>query len=330
MMGNEDALSKISRNHHLTHAIFLKANLSHEGRMESSEGISKEQVTVVLPTLNEESAIGRVIDELLQEGYNNILVVDGYSTDKTVEIARGKGVKVIFQKGRGKAGAIRTAIEVVNTPYILFMDADYTYDPRDIGRLLRYAGYDEVIGMRVDRRNIPLMHRIGNKVISSTLSLLMNHRISDPCSGMYLLRTDTARKMPLLSEGFDVEVEIVSFMLTYGKVAEVPISYRRREGIRKLRSFSDGVRILIAAVKVAWLHNPVFLLSALGSILAIPGLLILLWQLYIRYAYGAESWSLGWSWLGLILLIIGLQGFTIATITLMLKRLERRIISLIR
>ncbi|MEM0041604.1 MAG: glycosyltransferase family 2 protein, partial [Candidatus Korarchaeum sp.] len=115
--------------------------------MESSEGISKEQVTVVLPTLNEESAIGRVIDELLQEGYNNILVVDGYSTDKTVEIARGKGVKVIFQKGRGKAGAIRTAIEVVNTPYILFMDADYTYDPRDIGRLLRYAGYDEVIGM---------------------------------------------------------------------------------------------------------------------------------------------------------------------------------------
>lgn len=55
--------------------------------------IPKEDITIVLPTLNEEKAIGKVIDELLSEGYTNILVIDGYSTDRTVEIARSKGLR---------------------------------------------------------------------------------------------------------------------------------------------------------------------------------------------------------------------------------------------
>ncbi|MCD6244796.1 MAG: glycosyltransferase [Candidatus Korarchaeota archaeon] len=288
--------------------------------------ISKEDITVVLPTLNEEKAIGKVIDELLSEGYTKILVVDGYSTDRTVEIARSKGVEVVYQKGKGKAGAIRTAIEIVETPYMLVMDADYTYDPKDIERLLRYPEYDEVIGLRKDRRNIPLLHRIGNKIISSVLSLLIGQRVSDPCSGMYLIKTESARKLEILSEGFDIEAEIVGEMLIHGKVTEVPISYRRREGEKKLRSWRDGMRILLTVFKVAWLYNPVFLLSAIGSILTVPGIVILFWQLYIRYMYGAERWSFGWAWLGLILLVIGLHAFTVATISLLLKRLERRVL----
>ncbi len=292
--------------------------------------ISKDDVTVVLPTLNEERAIGSVIERLLSEGYKNILVVDGYSKDRTVEIAREKGARVVYQKGRGKAGAIRTAIELVDTPYMLVMDADLTYDPKDIERLLKYEGYDEVIGFRRDRKNIPLLHRIGNRLISMTISLLMGQRISDPCSGMYLLRTEMAKRMELISEGFDIEAEIVSWMLAHGKVAEVPISYGKREGERKLRSFRDGLRIILTAFKMAWLYNPVFLPTFIGSLLTIPGIVILFWQLYIRYVYGAERWSLGWAWLGLVLLVIGLQSFTVATITVMLKRMERRLFSTIR
>ena len=292
--------------------------------------ISKEDVTVVLPTLNEEKAIGKIIDELIEEGYKNILVVDGYSTDRTVEIAREKGAKVVYQKGKGKAGAIRTAIELVDTPYILVMDADLTYDPKDIAKLLEYADHDEVIGLRSDRKNIPLLHRFGNKVISTTISLLMGQRVSDPCSGMYLLKTDTARRMESIAEGFDIETEIVSWMLTHGRLAEVPIGYRKRKGEKKLRTFRDGLRIIFTAVKMAWLYNPAFLLSTAGSTLVVPGIIILIWQLSIRYFYGAEKWSLGWAWLGLVLLVIGLQCFSVATITIMLKRMERRILSMLR
>jgi len=290
-------------------------------------GIGVDDITVVLPTLNEEEAVGKVIDELRGEGFNKILVVDGYSSDGTVDIAKEKGVRVVFQRGSGKAGAIRTALEVVETPYMVVMDADYTYDPGDIKRLLSYApGYDEVIGLRSDRGNIPLLHRFGNRVISFVISLLMGRRISDPCSGMYLLRVDRARRLELTSSGFDVEVEIAAQICSNGRICEVPISYRRRLGRRKLSSFRDGLRIIMTAFRVAWMYNPIFIFSSIAALLSIPGALILLQQLYLRYVHGAARWSVGWAWLGLLLLVIGLQGFTISTISLLLKRLERRIL----
>ncbi len=91
--------------------------------------ISRNLVTIVLPVLNEEQAIGPVINEIKNEGYNNILVIDGYSTDNTPNLLRELGIPVIQQHGKGKTGAIRTAIEQVVTPFLLVMDADYTYAP---------------------------------------------------------------------------------------------------------------------------------------------------------------------------------------------------------
>ena len=116
--------------------------------------IAKDQVTVVIPALNEAGAIGKVIEEVKAENYKNILVVDGYSTDQTAEIAANHGVRVIYQHGSGKAGAVKTAIENVQTPYIAFLDADYTYDPKDIWRLLLHSEqHSQVIGAR-DKKNI--------------------------------------------------------------------------------------------------------------------------------------------------------------------------------
>jgi len=291
--------------------------------------VSTDMVTVVIPTLNEEEAIGRVLDELIAEGYRNILVVDGYSTDRTVDIAKSKGVSVVYQGGVGKAGAVATAIESVSTPYMLVMDGDYTYDPRDIRRLLEYAGeYDEVIGCRIDRGNIPLMHRFGNKIISLAFSLMLGRRVRDPCSGMYLLRTDFARRLELTSSGFDVEVEIAGQVAALGRIIEVPVRYRRRMGRGKLKAWRDGFKIILSAAKVMWLYNPVFVISALAALLTVPGAVILLEQLTLRYLYGA--WSLGWSWLGLVLFVAGLQGVAVAATSLMLKRMERRIMQALR
>jgi len=295
--------------------------------------IGVDDVTVLIPTLNEEEAIGGVIQELKSHGYRNILVVDGYSKDRTVEIARENGAEVIYQVGHGKAAAIKTGLERIKTQFALVMDGDGTYDPKDIGRLLRAAvegGYDEVIGYRRDRENIPLIHRLGNRIISTLLSLLLGRRIKDPCSGMYLLRKDAVENLELTATGFDVEVEIASQVASLGTVAEVPISYRRRTGESKLKTWRTGLRILLTAVKVAWLYNPVLLFSSTASLFGLAGIIILLRQLYMRYLYGAEAWSWGWAWLGLALLVIGLQAFTIAIISLLLKRMERRIIDLHR
>jgi len=295
--------------------------------------VAPSKVSIIIPTLNEEEAIGEVIRELKSYGYRNILVIDGYSEDRTVEIAKNCGAEVIYQVGHGKAAAIKTGFERVKTPFILVMDGDGTYDPRDIERLLRTAvegGYDEVIGYRKDRRNIPTIHRLGNRIISTLLSLLLGHRIKDPCSGMYLLRRDIVKNLEIIATGFDVEAEIASQVTSLGKIAEVPINYRKRIGESKLKTFRTGFRILLTAVKIAWLYSPVFLFSSIASLFGLIGIIVLLWQLYMRYLYGAKAWSWGWAWLGLVLLVVGLQAFTIAIISLLLKRMERRILDLHR
>lgn len=207
------------------------------------------------------------------------------------------------------------------------MDADHTYDPRDIERLLaENQDCDQVIGMRSNRENIPWVHRFGNHVLSWSLSLLMGHKVNDPCSGMYLLRTEKAKGLELTSSGFDVEAEITGQLSAQGRVREVPITYRERRGEGKLRAWADGFRILFTIVKTMWLFNPVFLFSSLAALATVPGVFILLQQLTIRYFYGTVGWSEGWTWLGLVLLTMGLQGVTVSTISLLLKRMERRII----
>jgi len=289
--------------------------------------LSLDDVTIAIPTLNEAEAIGKVIDELKQEGYKNILIVDGYSNDGTVEIAKQKGAKVIYQHGKGKAGAIKTAIENITTPYILIMDGDYTYDPKDIKKMLLHANkYDQIIGRRVNIENIPLLHRLGNKIINYTFNLFLGTSLSDVCCGMYLLKTEKIKESELKTIDFSIEVEIAAYMANYGKITEVPISYRKRIGKEKIRTWKSGYNILKTIFWLARTYNPVFLLATLATSLLIPGLIITTWQLYLRYIHGAQAWSLGLAWLGLVLIIIGIQGFTIATIVLLLKRVERRLL----
>jgi dolichol-phosphate mannosyltransferase len=196
---------------------------------------------------------------------------------------------------------------------------------------MAYASkYDEVIGLRSDRKNIPLVHRVGNRIISFVFSLLMGRRLSDPCSGMYLLRTEHVRSLELISSRFDVEVEIAGQTCAFGEVTEVPVSYRRRKGRGKLRTWKDGISILMTILRISWLYNPIFVFSSIAGLLAVPGLVILLRQLMLRYFYGGEAWSVGWAWFGLLLLVVGLQGVAISVISLLLKRMERRVLGLLR
>jgi len=290
--------------------------------------VSRDEVTVVLPVLNEEKAIGSVIDELRDAGFEKILVVDGYSTDSTVKIALARGVKVVSQHGSGKGGAVKTGIELVETPYLVVMDGDHTYDPKDIVKLLTHAeNYDLVIGARINRENIPLLHRLGNWIICLVFGVLMGKPLSDVCSGMYLLKTSAARTLQLESRGFNVEVEIAGQCHGNGTVTEVPVTYRKRVGKGKLSTWTTGLLILRSILTLSWTYNPVFMLSSIASLLAVPGAVLLLWELALRYAYGSGAWSEGRVWLGLFLLVTGLNAFTLAVLSLLLRRIERRIIS---
>jgi dolichol-phosphate mannosyltransferase len=290
--------------------------------------VFKENVTVVIPTLNEAGAISEVIEEVKGEGYHNILVVDGYSTDRTDRIAFGNGAKLVYQHGIGKAGGVRTALETVKTPYVLFMDGDGSYDPKDIWRLLNHAeNHAQVIGVR-DRRHIPQLHRFGNWMISELFSLLFGVKVADVCSGMYLLDASKARGHNLEEPGFVAEIELAAQTASMQELTEVPINYRPRIGTRKLRTWNDGHAILSAAFKLALRYNPVFLYSGLATLSVIPAASILLWVLWEWLA--RHVWHSGWALLGTILLFVAAQAFTLMSVSLLTKHAERRLLREIR
>ena len=287
---------------------------------------SKDDITIVLPTLNEEKAIESVVTELKQVGYRNILVIDGYSTDGTVKIAESNGCCVLFQHSRGKCGAIETAIENVKTPYLLVMDGDLTYDPKDIDNFLIHADkYDQIIGVRANgRKNIPRTNRFGNWLITKTFNLLMGTKLSDVCSGMYLIGTSVARQLELNTSGFDVEVEIAAQTATNGRVTEVPIAYRKRVGCQKLNSWKHGFQIIRTVFGLARRYNPVLLFSGLVSLAAIPASFVLGWTAFEGILYGL--WHSEHVLSGLMLLLLASQGLTVASISLLFRRMEKRMI----
>ena len=286
--------------------------------------VTKDDVTVVIPTLNEEEAIGRVIQEIVQAGYHSILVVDGYSADGTAKIAESNGCPVIYQHSKGKCGAIETAIENVTTPYTLVMDGDYTYDPREIENFLPHAEkYDQIIGARSNgRENIPRLNRLGNWLITNTFNLLMGTKLSDVCSGMYLISTHVARQLEFNTKGFDVEVEIAAQTATSGMLTEIPIAYRDRVGCQKLSSLKHGFQIIRTVFGLARTYNPALFFSGLVTSAVIPASLILGWVAFEVLLN--EVWHSGYALTGLMLLVLGSQGLAVATISLLLRRMEKR------
>jgi dolichol-phosphate hexosyltransferase len=236
--------------------------------------IDKRDVTVVVPTLNEEEAIGLVLKGLQMEGYSNLLVVDGNSVDDTVKIAKTMNVRVLSQKGAGKTGAIKTAIEYASTPYLAVIDGDCTYSPSDIEILLERAKSSmQVIGLRRDTEHITILNRFGNKMINVLFNLSFGAKLSDVCSGLYVLNTSFAKSLVLDTGGYEVEVEIAAHSVKANSVAELPVSYSKRVGIKKLNPIRDGFKIILSILNLAQKYNPlIFYWNIIGALFTFFGL----------------------------------------------------------
>jgi glycosyltransferase involved in cell wall biosynthesis len=285
----------------------------------------RNQVTIVVPTLNEEEAIGPLIDDIKAHGYDKILVVDGYSKDQTKKIAEERGARVVGQHGKGKSGAILVARDIVDTTYFLLMDGDYTYDPGDIDRFLMYAdGYDEIIGFRPKNSpHISKTHRFGNWVLTKAFNILMGSNVPDVACGMYLMRTERMKHLVLDRMGFEIDQEIAAQMLIDGKVTFVPINYRKRKGNVKAPTWRQGFRALFAIINLGRAYNPVLLFSFLAALALIPAVILLGYAsaLYLLFKSYHSGYFLG----SLVLLVLGAQGLTVATIAAMLRRIERKL-----
>ena len=210
---------------------------------------------LVVAALNEEGGIGLTLLELLDNvPTSKVLVVDGHSVDRTVEIAKNLGANIAFQDGFGKGDAIAKAIEHIDLTanYVVLTDADYTYPaeyvPKMIGILERNSKVGMVCGNRLNVRVEPEVLRgsfyFGNKLLAFADNLLNGVSLQDPLTGLRVIRAGILRGWKVKSRGFDVEVELNHLVERKGYVTvEVPIKYRRRVGEKKLK-VRDGLTIL--------------------------------------------------------------------------------------
>lgn len=291
---------------------------------ETNLAAQRELLTIVIPTLNEEASIGVLIDEVKAQGFNRILVADGYSSDMTARIAAERGAEVIMQHGQGKAGAMVTAFRAVSTPYLIVMDGDGSYDPADICRFLPLVeAFDFVKGTRVRNENMSGLHKLGNRVITKTFDLLMGTSIGDICSGMYMLRTDSVRHLNLEKHPFTVEQEIAAeLVVTSARITTVPINYRKRTGgVSKVKTWRQGFRDLATNFDLARTYNPILLFSFISSLALLPSFGLLTYALLL--AIMLHDFHGGYLLAGLVLLVLGAQGLTVATVGSMLRRIER-------
>jgi dolichol-phosphate mannosyltransferase len=275
--------------------------------------IEKDQVTVLIPTLNEAPTIGDLIRRFYDLGYSDILVIDGKSTDETREIAAAAGASVVEQTGKGKGIAFIQALSLLKKPYILLLDGDGTYDPEDGEQLLSplLMGYEQSIGNRLIQENYASFHRLnltGNHILNWLFKVAHGRYLYDILSGYRAFTLNSLKKMHLYEEGFGIETEISSEAVRNNdRIAIIPVKYGIRVGsVTKLDPIHDGVKIGRTIYRLAKLNNPLFYFGFIGFFISLAGLAI---GIYIVSEWFRNIDHIPLTILAVLLIIVGLQIF---------------------
>jgi len=222
----------------------------------------KMKVSIVIPTYNEEKNIKKVLTDIKKSDVkiHEIIVVDGNSTDRTVEIAKKFGAKVIYEKPEGKIGkgyALRLGMKKAEGDIVVTMDADCSNLSSELGLLIEgiKAGFDVCMGSRFIQgggtEDMPWYRVLGNKFFVFIVNLIWNMNYSDLCYGYRSFRKNCIKKLGLKSDGFGIETEIsIKAAKRKLRVLEIP-SYEkgRMHGSGKLNTFRDGVNILSTIIR---------------------------------------------------------------------------------
>lgn len=223
----------------------------------------KPYISIIIPTLNEEMNIGKMIDGVKRviKGYSNEMIVvdggpNGPSTDRTVEIAKAHGARVIFDNV-GKGSALVKGFGAARGSIIISMDADLSHRPKELRLLIAgiETGYDICVGSRFmeggGSSDMPLFRIFGNTIFVSLVNLFYGSHYTDMCYGYRSFSRSALKKLRLHEKGFGIETEINIIAQKSGlRVLEVPSFEKKRSmGEGKLRSFQDGFVILMTIFK---------------------------------------------------------------------------------
>jgi len=204
------------------------------------------KLSVVMATLNEEGAIGKVIDDIKKnsQGHELEIVVVDSSTDRTAEIAQSKGAVIIKQPKSGHGKALRAALLAASGDVIMTTDCDDTYPMDHIPKFLDLIGrgYDVVAGNRMNKMNkaMPLSNRIANAAFALIVRVLYGIRTNDVSTGMFAIKREVVHGVPWETNySFPAEIIIRSNLAGY-KFKQIDIPYRERIGEVTLNKWKSG------------------------------------------------------------------------------------------
>lgn len=218
-------------------------------------------VDVVIPALNEQAALPRVLAEIPRPPVRRIIVADNGSTDRTASVAREHGAEVVFEPERGYGAACLRALAhlALDPPdIVVFLDGDYSDHPRELLSLIdpiRAGDVEMVIGSRtrgrLERGALSAQQRVGNAIACGALRLFYGVRYTD-LGPFRAIRWATLRELGMQDRNFGWTVEMqIKAAKRAVPFREVPVSYRQRIGISKVSGTLRGS--LSAGAKILWL-----------------------------------------------------------------------------
>ncbi|MDH5414871.1 MAG: glycosyltransferase family 2 protein [Flavobacteriaceae bacterium] len=227
-------------------------------------------LAVVVAAYNEEEGIAPTIFELKEVlNESSLIVVDGNSSDRTIELAKDLGAEVFIQKGKGKGNAISEGLDFLygDTAYVVFTDADFTYPAKHLKEMINILDLNPKVGMVLGDRFSTIyklesdrnQYYIGNRILAFVQRLFNGVKLNDPFTGLRVIRFELLKNWKPKSSGFDIEAELNHHIKRLGySIVEVPIKYRKRLGKKKL-GFRQGLtifrRIIIERVFEAVAHK---------------------------------------------------------------------------
>ncbi len=256
------------------------ASLAGLGVRRHAYGSAGPRIAVLIPCLNEEAAVARVVIAFrtsLPEA--TIYVYDNNSRDRTAEVARTAGAQVRTERLRGKGHVVRRMFADVEADVFLLVDGDDTYDAAAapaMVRLLVEGQLDMVTATREGAGLEPFRrgHRAGNVLLSGMVRWVFGDRVSDVLSGYRVFSRRFVKSFPALSEGFETETEFTVHALELCMpIGELCTRYRGRPvgSASKLRTWVDGLRILRTIVKLVKQERPLQFFASAGALLLAAG-----------------------------------------------------------
>jgi len=206
-------------------------------------------ITVIIPCLNEEQGIERIL-RAMPDFVDEVVVVDNNSTDRTSEVAESLGAKVVREEVRGYGRAYKRGFADATSDLIITLDGDHSYPVDALSYLIEAFRHLEVDFLNASRfpvrdpRAMSFKNKFGNLVLSMVMSVLFFRWIRDSQSGMWVFRRSILKDMKLESDGmaFSEEIKIEAILNSHIRFGEISIQYSSRMGETKLNAWRDGLQ----------------------------------------------------------------------------------------